>query len=74
VREPKFLTLNEVLYLHDGSLRRTGTAAAFAFLMLNGVDPPVDDGSIYDALIAIAEKRLDKSGLADLLEKFCGQK
>ena len=128
MREPKFLTLDEVLYLHDESLRRfggsegvrdwglvesalgsaqnafwygkgdlfdiaaayafhiaqsqafldgnkrTGTASALVFLMRNGIDAPVDDGSVYDALIAIAEKRLDKKGLAELLRKFCGQK
>ena len=127
VREPKFLTLDEVLYLHDESLRRwgggegirdlgliesalgsarnaywyangdlfdiaaayafhiaesqafsdgnkrAGTAAALAFLMRNGVDAPTDDDTIYQALIAIAEKRLDKKGLADLIRKFCGQ-
>lgn len=128
MREPIFLTLDEVLYLHDESLRRfggsegvrdlglvesalgsaqnafwygkgdlfdiaaacafhiaqsqafldgnkrTGTASALVFLMRNRIDAPVDDGSVYDALIAIAEKRLDKAGLAELLRKFCGQK
>jgi death-on-curing protein len=126
VREPKFLTLNEVLYLHDESLRRfgglegigdlglvesalgsaqnaywygqgdlfdiaaayafhiaqsqaftdgnkrTGAASALAFLMRNRVDAPVDDNSIYNALIAIAEKSLDKKGLAQVMRKFCG--
>ena len=126
--EPKFLTLDEVLYLHDESLRRwggaegirdlgliesalgsvrnaywyangdlfdiaaayafhiaesqafrdgnkrTGTASALAFLMCNGVDAPTDDDTIYQALIATAEKRLNKKGLADLIRQFCGQK
>jgi death on curing protein len=127
VREPIFLSLDEVLYLHDESLRRfggmegvgdlgliesalgsaqnaywyghgdlfdvvaayafhiaesqafndgnkrTGTASALTFLMRNGVDAPVDDGSVYDALIAIAEKRLDKKGLSELLRQFCSK-
>ena len=125
MREPIFLTLNEVLYLHDESLRRfgglegigdrgliesalgsaqnaywygrgdlfdiaptyafhiaesqafndgnkrTGAASALVFLARNGVDAPVDDGSIYDALIAIAEKRLDKKGLSEVMRRFC---
>lgn len=122
--EPKFFTLEEVLYLHDESLhrfggiegirdrgliesalgsaqnaywygegdifdiaatytfhfaeaqafidgnKRTGAAAALTFLMRNGLEAPVDDGSIYQAMIAIAMKRLDKAGLAELLRKF----
>ncbi len=128
VREPKFLTLDEVLYLHDESLRRfgglegvgnpgliesalgsaqnaywygqgdlfdiaaayafhlaeaqaftdgnkrAGAASALVFLMRNGVDAPVDDGSIYDALIDIAKHQLDKPGLAAVLRNFCSKK
>ena len=128
VREPKFLTLDEVLYLHDESLRRfgglagvgnpgliesalgsaqnaywygqgdlfdiaaayafhlaeaqaftdgnkrTGAASALVFLMCNGVDAPVDDGSIYNALIVIAKHQLDKSGLAVVIRNFCSNK
>jgi death-on-curing protein len=51
----------------DGN-KRTGLGAALLFLRLNGyrlVDP---DGKLYDAMIAIAERRLDKSGLAGVLE------
>lgn len=125
VREPKFLTLVEVLYLHDESLhrfggregigdlgliesalgsarnaywygsgdiyeiaaayafhiaesqafidgnKRTGAASALAFLMRNGVDAPVDNGTLYEALMDIANKRLDKKGLAQVVRKFC---
>jgi death-on-curing protein len=127
VREPKFLTLDEVLYLHDESLhrfggqagtgdlglvesalawaknaywygggdifeiaaayafhiaesqafidgnKRTGAASALAFLMRNGVDAPVDDGSIYNALMGIANKRLDKTGLIEVMRRFCSK-
>jgi death on curing protein len=127
VREPIFLTLDEVFYLHDQSLgrfggqagirdrglvesalasakndywygsgdvfeiaaayafhiaesqafidgnKRTGTAAAFVFLMRNGVDVPVDNGSVHGALIDIAEKRLNKNGLAEVFRKFCSE-
>ncbi|HEY1663849.1 MAG TPA: type II toxin-antitoxin system death-on-curing family toxin [Verrucomicrobiae bacterium] len=122
--EPKFLTLAEVLYLHDESLaryggsagirepgmvesamgsaqnvfwygrgglfevaaayafhiaesqafldgnKRTAAAAAISFLRLNGVRFPKDDGSVYRAMIEIAEKRLDKTGLAAVLKQL----
>jgi death-on-curing protein len=122
--EPKFLTLAEVLYLHDESLaryggsagvrdpgliesalgsaqnafwygrgglfeiaaayafhiaesqafvdgnKRTAAASAILFLRKNGVRFPKDDGSIYQAMIEIAEKRLDKNGLAAVLKQL----
>lgn len=122
--EPKFLSLAEVLYLHDESLRRYGgsagirelglvesalgsaqnafwyggggifeiaapyafhiaqsqaftdgnkrTAAASAILFLrkNGIRFPKDDGSLYSAMIEIAEKRLDKAGLAAVIKQL----
>jgi death-on-curing protein len=121
--EPKFLTLAEVLYLHDESLaryggssgvrepgliesalgsaqnaflygrgglfeiaaaypfhiaqsqafvdgnKRTAAAAAICFLRKNGVRYPKDDGALYRAMIEIAEKRLDKNGLAAVLKQ-----
>ena len=124
VEEPRFLTLDEVLYLHDESLarfggsagtgdlgliqsalgsarnaywyghadifgiaaayafhiaesqafndgnKRTGTAAAIMFLKLNGKQFPKDDGSVYAALIDVAKKKLDKTGLASVLQKL----
>ena len=47
----------------DGN-KRTGLLSALNFLAENGIvsDRPVD--AFYDAMIAIAEKRLDKAGLA----------
>ena len=122
--EPRFLTLAEVLYLHDESLRRfggtagmrepglidsalgsaqnafwyghgdlyeiaaayafhiaesqafsdgnkrTGASAAIVFLTVNGVRFPKDDGSVYRAMIEIAEKRLDKNGLAGVIRRL----
>jgi death on curing protein len=124
VESPQFLTLDEVLYLHDESLKRfggiagigdlgliesalgsaqnaywygrggwfeiaaayafhiaesqafndgnkrTGAAAAIVFLTLNGVRFPKDDGSVYAALIDVANKKLDKAGLADVLRRL----
>jgi death on curing protein len=44
----------------------TGGGAALLFLRANGVRRFPDDSLIYDAMIAIAEHRLDKPGLAQL--------
>lgn len=47
----------------DGN-KRTGMAAALVFYRLNGVTASPDWRELYEAMIAIAEKRLDKAGLA----------
>jgi len=52
----------------DGN-KRTAVAAAISFLRKNGVYFSKDDGSVYQAMIAIAEKRLDKNGLAAVLKQ-----
>ena len=53
----------------DGN-KRTAAASAIIFLRLNNVPFPRDDGSIYAGMIEIAEKRLDKAGLAAVLRKM----
>src|SRR5882724_9769356 len=124
VEEPKFLSIAEILYLHDESLARFGgsagvggqglvesasgsaqnafwygrgdlfaVAAAYAFhisesqafidgnkrnaassaimfLRKNNVAFPEDDGSVYRAMIEIANKKLDKAGLAETLRRL----
>jgi death-on-curing protein len=50
----------------DGN-KRTGLLAALVFLDLNGVVIADPDGRLYDAMIAVADRRLDKAGLAALL-------
>ena len=121
--EPEFLSLAEVLYLHDESLarygglagilqpgmiesalgaaqntfwygdgglveiaaayafhlaesqafkdgnKRTAVASAIVFLRKNGIRFPEDDGSLYNAMIEIAQKRLDKNGLTVVLKR-----
>jgi death-on-curing protein len=55
----------------DGN-KRTAIVAAITFLDLNGflvVDP---DERLYDAMMAIAARGLDKDGLAELLRELCG--
>jgi glycosyltransferase involved in cell wall biosynthesis len=53
-----------------GAALRTGIAAALIFLEYNGVPSRVDDGTLYDAMIGIAERRLSKPQLAAVLEAF----
>lgn len=50
----------------DGN-KRTGLLAAIVFLDLNGIVIADPEGRLYDAMVAIAERRLDKAGLAALL-------
>lgn len=50
----------------DGN-KRTGLLAALVFLDLNGTVLNDPAGKLYDAMIAVAERRLDKPGLAALL-------
>jgi death-on-curing protein len=53
----------------DGN-KRTALAAALVFLDLHGVSVADPDGALYQAMIDIAEKRLDKWGLADLIRNL----
>ena len=50
----------------DGN-KRTGLLAALVFLELNGVVIADPGGRLYDAMMAVAERRLDKAGMAALL-------
>ena len=53
----------------DGN-KRTAITTALAFLELNEVSTSaVTNTELYDAMIAIAEKRLDKSGLAEIFRR-----
>ena len=52
----------------DGN-KRTAVITALTFLELNGVSRMPANMEIYEAMIAIAESRLDKTGLAALFRK-----
>jgi death-on-curing protein len=53
----------------DGN-KRAAMASALTFLEGNGIDIDKYDGAIlYDAMIDLAEKRLDKAGLAEIFRK-----
>lgn len=53
----------------DGN-KRTGVLAAVVFLELNGFIVEEPPSGFYDAMIAVAERRLTKEGLAELLRKW----
>lgn len=53
----------------DGN-KRTGLAAALVFLDLNRITIDDPDERLYDAMISVAERRLDKAGLAALLREL----
>jgi death on curing protein len=50
----------------DGN-KRTAVATALAFLKTNGVSALFPWQRIYEAMIAIAERRMDKAQLAEML-------
>ena len=56
----------------DGN-KRTGIGAALVFLEGNGVPVPEATAELYAAMIAIAERRLDKAALAGLLRHLAAR-
>jgi death-on-curing protein len=56
----------------DGN-KRTGLVAALVFLDLNGVTVLDPRERLYDAMIAVAERRMDKDGLTELLRELSVQ-
>ncbi|PTY06499.1 type II toxin-antitoxin system death-on-curing family toxin [Opitutaceae bacterium EW11] len=54
----------------DGN-KRTGMSAALVFLEGNGVCVPEATDALYDAMIGIAERRMDRASVAALLRKVC---
>jgi len=52
----------------DGN-KRTAVACAVTFLIGNGCVDRAEDLALYDAMIAIAERRMDEAGLAAVLRR-----
>jgi len=52
----------------DGN-KRTAVGAAYLFLKANGVNNRPADLETYNAMIAIANKQLDKAGLAEVFRR-----
>lgn len=53
----------------DGN-KRSGLGAALLFLKLNGIDVDDPEERLYEAMIALADRRMDKAGLANLLRSL----
>lgn len=53
----------------DGN-KRAGLGSALVFLRINGIDVNDPDERLYDAMIGLAERRLDKAALAQLLREL----
>lgn len=53
----------------DGN-KRTAAAAALVFLQCNGIPTDFDSMPLYEAMIAIAERRMEKPDLAALLRSL----
>jgi death on curing protein len=56
----------------DGN-KRTGLVAALVFLDLNGITVLDPQERLYNAMIAIAERQMDKDGLTELLRELSAQ-
>ena len=56
----------------DGN-KRAAIGAAFTFLEGNGMATDAESDRIYDAMIAIAERRMTKSELAALFRRLLGK-
>lgn len=55
----------------DGN-KRVAVATALTFLAENGYPKKPDQDRLYDAMIGIAERRLDKAGLANVFRELVG--
>jgi death-on-curing protein len=56
----------------DGN-KRTAVASAMVFLARNGVYAQPPKWELYLAMIQIAEKKLDKAGLAEIFRRTAGE-
>ena len=79
--EPSFLTLAEVLEIHEDQIhriaenhpfvdgnKRSGLAAALVFLDLNGIVIEDSKGRLYPAMVKVAKKAMGKESLARVFE------
>jgi death-on-curing protein len=63
--------ISEAQAFVDGN-KRTGADSALTFLALNGTCVNDTGGTLSDAMVEIAEHKLTKAGLADLLRQLAG--
>jgi death on curing protein len=53
----------------DGN-KRTGLACALVFLEINGIEINDSEGKLYQAMIDIANKKIDKKDFAEIVKKL----
>jgi death-on-curing protein len=51
----------------DGN-KRTGTAASIVFLDLNGIEVEIDDDTLFDHVLAVAQGKISKPQIAAFLK------
>jgi prophage maintenance system killer protein len=82
--DPFYISLAVVLEIHQRQLKEFGGAdgirnypglvaaldVALTFLAINGFEITDEKIELYDAMIAIAEKKMTKEQLADLFERL----
>lgn len=55
----------------DGN-KRTALASALVFLEINGISISDPEGTLYDAMLTLADGKLSKSNFSDILRKLKG--
>lgn len=73
LRRPMHFNIAQAQAFLDGN-KRTAVATALLFLAENGLSKKPDAEALYDAMIAIAEKRMTKGELAGSLRVLIGIK
>lgn len=66
--EPLFLSVAEVLELHQDQLRLFGGSAGLRDA--GALESAVATPSLYDAMIALSSRAMNKAGFADLLRQL----
>lgn len=56
----------------DGN-KRVGAVAALVFLEMNGIDAGLTNERLYEVVMAVAEGKLKKSGIAEVLREQAGE-
>lgn len=54
--------------LLDGN-KRTATACMLVFLVKNGIEPTINNGLLYDVIIAVTTNTMQRTELADVLKQ-----
>lgn len=67
--EPLFLSRRQVMSLHLRWQQAQRASAAITFLILNGCSDQSDNEVVYAAMIEIAKRQMNKTGLAAVFRR-----